>query len=82
MNLLTGRMNNEGTHFELDGGIVLPLNGGYRQYAGRKMTLGIRPEHIALSSQAEAGGATGASGAPDGRQHAVAASGGKSAASF
>ncbi|HCS2242752.1 TPA: sn-glycerol 3-phosphate ABC transporter ATP binding protein UgpC [Shigella sonnei] len=55
MNLLTGRVNNEGTHFELDGGIVLPLNGGYRQYAGRKMTLGIRPEHIALSSQAEGG---------------------------
>ncbi|QGX89303.1 sn-glycerol-3-phosphate ABC transporter ATP-binding protein UgpC [Escherichia coli] len=42
MNLLTGRVNNEGTHFELDGGIELPLNGGYRQYAGRKMTLGIR----------------------------------------
>ncbi|EOS0844806.1 sn-glycerol 3-phosphate ABC transporter ATP binding protein UgpC, partial [Escherichia coli] len=55
MNLLTGRVNNEGTHFELDGGIALPLNGGYRQYAGRKMTLGIRPEHIALSSQAEGG---------------------------
>lgn len=55
MNLLTGRVNTEGTHFELDGGIVLPLNGGYRQYAGRKMTLGIRPEHIALSSQAEGG---------------------------
>ena len=55
MNLLTGRVNNEGTHFELDGGIELPLNGGYRQYAGRKMTLGIRPEHIALSSQAEGG---------------------------
>ena len=55
MNLLAGRVNNEGTHFELDGGITLPLNGGYRQYAGRKMTLGIRPEHIALSSQAEGG---------------------------
>ena len=55
MNLLTGRVNNEGTHFELDGGIELPLNGGYRQYTGRKMTLGIRPEHIALSSQAEGG---------------------------
>ena len=109
MNLLAGRVNNEGTHFELDGGITLLLNGGYRQYAGRKMTLGIRPEHIALSSQAEGGvplvmdtleilgadnlahgrwgeqklgGATGASGAPDGRQHAVAASAGKSAASF
>ncbi len=36
MNLLAGRVNNEGTHFELDGGIALPLNGGYRQYAGRK----------------------------------------------
>ena len=36
MNLLAGRVNNEGTHFELDGGITLPLNGGYRQYAGRK----------------------------------------------
>lgn len=73
------------------------------------MTLGIRPEHIALSSQAEggvplvmdtleilgadnpgartlgrteAGGTAGASGAPDGRQHAVAASAGKSATSF
>ncbi|EOO3543686.1 sn-glycerol 3-phosphate ABC transporter ATP binding protein UgpC, partial [Escherichia coli] len=55
MNLLAGRVNNEGTHFELDGGITLLLNGGYRQYAGRKMTLGIRPEHIALSSQAEGG---------------------------
>ena len=28
MNLLAGRVNNEGTHFELDGGIALPLNGG------------------------------------------------------
>ena len=55
MNRRAGRVNNEGTHFELDGGITLPLNGGYRQYAGRKMTLGIRPEHIALSLQAEGG---------------------------
>ncbi len=39
-------VNDEGTHFELDGGIALPLNGGYRQYVGRKMTLGIRPEHF------------------------------------
>lgn len=72
------------------------------------MTLGIRPEHIALSSQADggvplvvdtlemlgadnwrtgagaskAGGATGASASPDGRQHAVAASARKSFASF
>ena len=35
--------------------MALPINWYYRGYAGRKMTLGIRPEHIALSSQAEGG---------------------------
>lgn len=55
MNLLAGQINPEGTHFVLDDGIALPLNGYSREYAGRKMTLGIRPEHIALSSQAEGG---------------------------
>jgi sn-glycerol 3-phosphate transport system ATP-binding protein len=33
----------------------LPINSEHRRYAGRKMTLGIRPEHFALSSQAEGG---------------------------
>ena len=33
----------------------LPLPASQREYAGRRMTLGIRPEHIALSSQAENG---------------------------
>lgn len=55
MNLLIGRVNNEGTYFELDGGIELSLNGGYRQYVGRKMIFGIRSEYIALSSQVEGG---------------------------
>lgn len=55
MNLLDGRISSAGTHFELESGMALPINGYYRGYAGRKMTLGIRPEHIALSSQAAGG---------------------------
>lgn len=106
MNLLDGRINAAGTHFELESGMALPINWYYRGYAGRKMTLGIRPEHIGLTSQADggvplvmdtlemlgadnprtgagaskAGGAPAASGAPEGRQHAVAAYAGKSPA--
>jgi sn-glycerol 3-phosphate transport system ATP-binding protein len=55
MNLLDGRVSASGSHFELDSGMTLPLNGQYHGYAGRSMTLGIRPEHIALSSQTEGG---------------------------
>lgn len=55
MNLLDGVISASGDRFELPGGMVLPLGGNYRRQAGRKMTLGIRPEHIALSSQAEGG---------------------------
>lgn len=55
MNLLEGRISHAGTHFELESGMALPINWFYRGYAGRKMTLGIRPEHIALSSQADGG---------------------------
>lgn len=55
MNLLDGHISQTGTHFELASGMALPINWHYRGYAGRKMTLGIRPEHIALSSQAAGG---------------------------
>ncbi|MGC0020913.1 TOBE domain-containing protein, partial [Enterobacter asburiae] len=55
MNLLEGRISNAGTHFELESGMALPINWYYRGHAGRKMTLGIRPEHIGLTSQAEGG---------------------------
>ncbi|BDH44231.1 sn-glycerol-3-phosphate import ATP-binding protein UgpC [Salmonella enterica subsp. enterica serovar Choleraesuis] len=55
MNLLEGTINPEGNSFELDGGVKLPLGDYYRQHAGRKMTLGIRPEHISLSSQEQGG---------------------------
>ncbi|WP_256738964.1 TOBE domain-containing protein, partial [Cronobacter sakazakii] len=55
MNLLEGRVNAEGTHFDVDGGLSLPLGRLHKTLAGRKVTLGIRPEHIALSSQAAGG---------------------------
>ncbi|TKU37421.1 sn-glycerol-3-phosphate import ATP-binding protein UgpC [Citrobacter sp. wls757] len=55
MNLLDGCISTSGTHFELEGGMTLPIGRSARESIGRKMTLGIRPEHIALSSQAEGG---------------------------
>ncbi|UHD36274.1 sn-glycerol-3-phosphate import ATP-binding protein UgpC [Citrobacter portucalensis] len=55
MNLLDGRISTSGTHFELEGGMTLPIGRSARESIGRNMTLGIRPEHIALSSQAEGG---------------------------
>lgn len=55
MNLLDGCISTSGTHFELEGGMTLPIGRSAREAIGRNMTLGIRPEHIALSSQAEGG---------------------------
>ncbi|MDM2729261.1 glycerol-3-phosphate transporter ATP-binding subunit [Citrobacter youngae] len=55
MNLLDGRISSTGTHFELEGGMTLPIGRSARECIGRNMTLGIRPEHIALSSQVEGG---------------------------
>ena len=54
MNLLEGRINALGTHFDADG-FSLPLGARHLALAGRAVTLGIRPEHIALSSQAAGG---------------------------
>ncbi|WP_426446355.1 sn-glycerol-3-phosphate import ATP-binding protein UgpC [Siccibacter colletis] len=55
MNLLEGRIGVSGSHFEMNDGITLPLGQQRLTLAGRKVTLGIRPEHIALSSQAAGG---------------------------
>ena len=48
MNLLEGRISDDGGRFELAGGMQLPTNHEHRRHAGRKMTLGIRPEHFIL----------------------------------
>ena len=54
MNLLEGRVNDHGTQFDGDG-ITLPLGHAGLRLKGMRMTLGIRPEHIALSSEAAGG---------------------------
>ena len=54
MNLLEGQVSADGRRFELPGGVALPV-AVPGNHAGRGMTLGIRPEHIALSSDAEGG---------------------------
>ena len=55
MNLLAGNISADGTRFALADGLLLPLGGVYSRLSGRAVTLGIRPEHIALSSQAAGG---------------------------
>ncbi|WP_034460496.1 sn-glycerol-3-phosphate import ATP-binding protein UgpC [Buttiauxella noackiae] len=55
MNLLEGNISDDGTRFELAGGMALPLGNAANLQRGRAVTLGIRPEHIALSSQTAGG---------------------------
>jgi sn-glycerol 3-phosphate transport system ATP-binding protein len=55
MNLLEGKVSIDGCRFELDGGVAIPLGNQRLRWAGRAVTLGIRPEHIALSSEAAGG---------------------------
>ncbi|BBG60149.1 sn-glycerol-3-phosphate import ATP-binding protein UgpC [Providencia rustigianii] len=55
MNLLEGTLNSDGTRFELVGGISLPLGKSYLQWVGHGLTLGIRPEHLQLSSASKGG---------------------------
>ncbi|MFG1174822.1 sn-glycerol-3-phosphate import ATP-binding protein UgpC [Erwiniaceae bacterium CAU 1747] len=55
MNLLDGQFSAEGSRFSLDAHFALPVSAPQANLAGRALTMGIRPEHIELSS-AEAGG--------------------------
>ena len=55
MNLLEGIISADGTRFELSGGMALPLGSAQSRPQGRAVTLGIRPEHITLSSQTAGG---------------------------
>ena len=55
MNLLEGNISTDGTRFQLAGGMALPLGNAANLQRGRAVTLGIRPEHIALSSQTAGG---------------------------
>ncbi len=55
MNLLDGRVNADGSRFIPEQGIEIPLGFGHNALAGKAVTMGIRPEHIGVSSQAEGG---------------------------
>ncbi len=55
MNLLDGAISHDGTHFNSGAQCSLPLAVSKPRWANRHVTLGIRPEHIQLSSQ-ETGG--------------------------
>lgn len=55
MNLLEGSVSRDGTRFELAPSFALPLTQAIPKWANRTLTLGMRPEHIRLSTP-EAGG--------------------------
>ncbi|QKJ85262.1 sn-glycerol 3-phosphate transport system ATP-binding protein [Paramixta manurensis] len=55
MNLLEGGLNDDGSGFLVSDTLVLPLANARAGWANRRLTLGIRPEHIQLSTR-EAGG--------------------------
>ena len=50
MNLLDGTLSADGSRLELGGGFTLPLPEAKAQWAGQALTLGIRPEHLDVSS--------------------------------
>src|SRR5512134_1463000 len=50
MNMLPARIAADGASVELDGGARLPGNGGGAAAGGRRVTLGLRPEHCELAA--------------------------------
>lgn len=55
MNLWAGRISDEGTQFMLSAECAIPLPVAKPEWRGRALTLGVRPEHIQLTTR-EAGG--------------------------
>lgn len=55
MNLLPGRISEDGACFQVSGGPSLPLAAVGAQWRGRELTAGIRPEHIEQSRSAADG---------------------------
>jgi multiple sugar transport system ATP-binding protein len=46
MNLLSGRISADGAGFETSAQVLMPLPEPLRSFAGRPVTLGVRPEHL------------------------------------
>ncbi|MFC0225998.1 sn-glycerol-3-phosphate import ATP-binding protein UgpC [Serratia aquatilis] len=55
MNLLPGTLNGDGSQLQIAEGVVLHLPEARPQWGDRELTLGIRPEHIQLSSREQGG---------------------------
>ncbi|MFK8256379.1 sn-glycerol-3-phosphate import ATP-binding protein UgpC [Erwinia sp. AnSW2-5] len=55
MNLLEGQVNTDGSRFNLSDSMALPLSVPKAKWADRALTMGVRPEHIELSSQQDGG---------------------------
>lgn len=55
MNLLKGQFSSDGSRFDLDASHALPLSDSKAKWANRPVVLGIRPEHIRLSSREQGG---------------------------
>lgn len=53
MNLLPGTLSADGSQLLLADGMALPLPVAKPQWAGRQLTLGVRPEHIQLVAQGQ-----------------------------
>jgi len=51
MNFLTAGISADGTAVELSGEESLPLPDGFSKYGGRKVKLGLRPEHIIVTEK-------------------------------
>ena len=55
MNLIGGQIGSDGTRFNIDHSHSLPLSDSRAKWASRPVTLGIRPEHVQLSSRERGG---------------------------
>lgn len=55
MNLMDGKISQDGRRFDVPGGGSLPVDKEHLQWAGKAITLGIRPEHIAVSLEPNSG---------------------------
>ncbi|MGY3207987.1 sn-glycerol 3-phosphate transport system ATP-binding protein [Ewingella americana] len=55
MNLLPGTLASNGSSLVMEGGFELPLSQPRPEWGGRELTVGIRPEHIQLTDDPQAG---------------------------
>ncbi len=55
MSLIQGNFSEDGARFVVDASHAIPVGEGKAKWANRPVVLGIRPEHVQLSSQQQGG---------------------------